>query len=111
MEKATTTNAVTIIALRSGTLAGTASASARASAPRRPPQKSDVLTWRRQAPPRAAEQRGKRVDGQTRVRRVTRRIATGGGAGAKLPKRLVGDVHPDQDEHEAVGEEGEELPR
>ena len=38
IEKATTTNAVAMIALRSGTDDGTARANAKASAPRSPPQ-------------------------------------------------------------------------
>ena len=40
IEKATTTKAVKMMALRSGTVGGTAKANANASAPRRPPQKS-----------------------------------------------------------------------
>ena len=99
-----------MIALRSGTVAGTASAERQRQRAAQPAPEQGVLVGRRKAPARPAGT-GPRADRSTgRARRAR--------AGSRLPRRaepscaqrLVGDVHPDQDEDEAVGEEREIFP-
>ena len=110
IEKATTTKAVTMIALRSGTVGGTASASARASAPRSPPQNKSVLVGRREPPAR----RGRTAPPADRSTMRARRAPAGSRSPPAQPscaQRQAGRVHPDQDEDEAVGEEREIFPR